>query len=224
MRIKNYLKLGIICLFVVVLLIAAQGIAFSASSYTITVSCGAGGKLTPAGPSVIVYRGGSQNFTIQANSGYRIADVLVDGVSIGPVTSYRFRKVRANHTIAASFVALATYTITATAGAGGSINPSGTITVTAGSSKAFSITANTGYKIGAVTVDGSSKGALGSYTFTNITANHSIAASFAAIPVYTINASAGTGGSINPSGTINVNQGSSKTFSIRPTAVIRLAP
>ena len=47
--------------------------------------------------------------------------MLVDGGSVGAVTSYTFTNVTANHTIAASF-AINTYTITATAGANGSIS------------------------------------------------------------------------------------------------------
>ena len=55
-----------------------------------------------------------------------MADVLVDGVSVGAVTSYTFTNVTANHTIAASF-AINTYTITATAGANGTIEPAGAV-------------------------------------------------------------------------------------------------
>ena len=58
-----------------------------------------------------------------------------------------------------------TYTITATAGTGGSISPSGSISVAQGGSQTFSIAANTGYQISSVTVDGVSQGAISSYTF-----------------------------------------------------------
>ena len=71
------------------------------------------------------------------------------------------------------------FTITATAGANGSISPSGVVTVSSGASKAFTITANTGYQIADVLVDGSSAGKVSSYTFSNVTANHTISASFA---------------------------------------------
>ena len=65
--------------------------------------------------------------------------MLVDGVSVGAVASYTFTDVAANHTIAASF-AQTTYTITASAGAGGSINPSGAVTVNCGADQTFTIT------------------------------------------------------------------------------------
>ena len=68
-----------------------------------------------------------------------MADVLVDGVSVGAVTSYTFTNVTANHTIAASF-AIDTYTITASAGANGTISPSGHVTVNYGANQTFTIT------------------------------------------------------------------------------------
>jgi len=73
-----------------------------------------------------------------------------------------------------------TYTITASAGPNGSISPSGSVTVNQGSNKSFTITPDTGYSINDVLVDGSSVGAVSSYTFTNITQNHTISATFKA--------------------------------------------
>jgi hypothetical protein len=74
---------------------------------------------------------------------------------------------------------LKTYTITATTGVNGSISPSGAVTVNWGSSQTFTITPKTGYRIANVKVDGVSQGAISSYTFSNVKANHSIAASYA---------------------------------------------
>ncbi len=76
---------------------------------------------------------------------------------------------------------LKTYTITATTGVNGSISPSGTVTVNWGSGITFTITPKTGYRIANVKVDGVSKGAIFSYTFSNVTANHSIAATYAPV-------------------------------------------
>jgi hypothetical protein len=93
------------------------------------------------------------------------------------VTSYTFTNVTANHTIAATF-AVDTFTVTASAGTNGSISPNGTVTVNRGTSQAFTLTPATGHYVATVTVDGTSVGAVTSYTFTNVTANHTIAASF----------------------------------------------
>ncbi|MBP9019864.1 MAG: copper amine oxidase N-terminal domain-containing protein [Bacteroidales bacterium] len=107
------------------------------------------------------------------------------------------------------------FTIIASTGSGGTISPSGTISVNYGDSKTFTITPNPGYKIKDVKVDGVSVGAVSNYTFENITSDHTIEAIFEAI-TYTIIASTGSGGTISPSGTISVNYGDSKTFTITP--------
>ncbi len=70
------------------------------------------------------------------------------------------------------------YTITASAGTGGKISPQGSVAVKEGESKTFAITANAGYAIQDVTVDGKSVGAVSSYTIKDISSNHTIAASF----------------------------------------------
>jgi len=72
------------------------------TEYAIIASVGANGSITPSGV-VTVTAGSNQGFTITPNSGYQVADVLVDGVSQGAVTSYTFTNVQADHTISASF-------------------------------------------------------------------------------------------------------------------------
>ena len=69
-----------------------------------------------------------------------------------------------------------TFQITSSAGTGGSITASATVNY--GSSKTFTITPNTGYKISDVKVDGTSVGAVSIYTFSNVTATHTISATF----------------------------------------------
>jgi hypothetical protein len=71
-----------------------------------------------------------------------------------------------------------TYTITASAGTGGSISPSGTVTVNSGGSQAFTISPNGGYTILNVLIDGVSQGAITSYTFTNVMTSHTISGTF----------------------------------------------
>lgn len=73
-----------------------------------------------------------------------------------------------------------TFTLTASAGANGTISPSGAVVVASGASQTFTLTPNAGYTVGAVTVDGVSQGALTTYTFTNVTAAHTISATFTA--------------------------------------------
>ena len=75
---------------------------FNLNSYTITATAGSNGTISPQG-TVSINRGANQSFTITPNSGYKIADVKVDGASVGAVSSYSFTNVTGNHTIAATF-------------------------------------------------------------------------------------------------------------------------
>ncbi|WP_291290529.1 hypothetical protein [Enorma sp.] len=70
--------------------------------YTITASAGEGGTISPEG-AIEVVTGHSQDFAISADEGYEIADVVVDGVSQGVISTYRFEDVAANHTIEVTF-------------------------------------------------------------------------------------------------------------------------
>ena len=155
-------------------------------------SAGAGGTISPSGRVVVNCRG-NQTFTISPDSCYHIADVLVDGVSQGAITSYPFTNVQANHTISAAFAA-STDTIVASAGAGGTISPSGNVVVNCGSDRTFSITPDAGDHVLDVVVDGVSAGADTSYTFHHVTAAHTIAASFS-VNTFSVTATAtGRGG------------------------------
>ncbi len=154
--------------------------------HSINATAGTGGTITPSG-IVAVSGGANQTFTVTANGGYAISQILVDGVNNpGAVSSgtYTFNNVTADHTIAASFVAVSSYTITASAGANGSISPSGAVVVSAGANKTFTITPTFGYAVASVVVDSVNKGAISTYTFTNVVANgHTIAATFVSGPV-----------------------------------------
>lgn len=72
-----------------------------------------------------------------------------------------------------------TYAIRASAGKGGSISPKGTVRVEKNDSKTYTITADKGYAIADVTVNGKSVGAVDSYTFKNVTSDQTIRATFA---------------------------------------------
>lgn len=71
-----------------------------------------------------------------------------------------------------------THTITATAGTGGSISPSGEVSVRDGADQAFTITPDEGNKVRDVVVDGASVGALGSYAFDDVRGDHAISVTF----------------------------------------------
>ena len=79
--------------------------------YIISASADSDGSISPSG-STSVLASSSKTFAIKPVDGYAIKDVLVDGVSVGAVSSYTFSNVSANHTIAASFKSTATIPFT----------------------------------------------------------------------------------------------------------------
>ena len=147
-----------------------------AQPLTITASSGPNGTLTPSG-NVSLLSGANQTFTFTPAAGYRVLDVVVDGVSYGPRNSWYFGNITTNHTIAVSFTP-DVYTITASVTNSGSITPAGVTTVNKGANQTYTITPGPGYKILYVRVDGMNIGSPSSYTFTNVTMNHTIKAYF----------------------------------------------
>jgi formylglycine-generating enzyme required for sulfatase activity len=159
--------------------------------FTIAATAGPGGSITPSG-AVPVVEGTNREFTITADHWHVIDQVLVDGVNNPAAVAsgkYTFTNVNANgHAIAATFVlAPGAFNITASAGPGGSITPSGAVPVTGGASREFTITPDSWHVIDKVIVDNVNNPtavAAGKYTFTNVNASgHTIAATFLEVPV-----------------------------------------
>jgi flagellin-like protein len=193
-------------------------------THTITASAATNGAISPSG-TVTVNDGADQPFTITADPNFHVLDVLVDGSSVGPQVSYTFTNVIANgHTISATFAAdlPSQYTIAASASAGGTIDPSGSVLVNSGQNQVFDITAAAHYHIADVVVDSISVGTPSSYTFTGVTDDHTIAASFD-IDTFTITPSAGDNGAISPSAPQIVNYGdNSPTFTVTASSGYRI--
>ncbi|GAF95838.1 unnamed protein product, partial [marine sediment metagenome] len=114
------------------------------------------------------------SLTALPDSGYHFTDW---GGDLSGSTNPENLTMDSDKSVTANF-SIDTYTITATAGVGGTITPSGAVSVDSGADQAFTIAADSGYHILAVLVDGVSQGTIGSYTFTNVVANHTIEASF----------------------------------------------
>lgn len=185
---------------------------FTANTYTITATTDANGAITPAGASTINY-GSNQVYTIVPNAGYHILDVVVDGISMGPISTYTFANVMENHTIAATF-AINTYTITAAINGAGTITPNGTTTVNYGATQAYTIAAATGSILMDVIVDGISMGPITTYTFTNIDASHTIQA-ITNTATFTVTVTQPANGAITP-GTQLFNFGATPSFTVTP--------
>ena len=70
--------------------------------FTVTVTCGAGGSVSPSGNQK-VDEGGSVSFTITPKEGYEVATLVIDGTTVLPLTSYSFMNVDTNHTLYVTF-------------------------------------------------------------------------------------------------------------------------
>ena len=104
------------------------------------------------------------------------------------------------------------YQIVPSADSNSVINSSSDVWVNAGSSQTFTYSAKSGYTVNFVLVDGSSVPITGKYTFNNVQAKHTISVTSAVNPTITVSDS--DGGSITPSGYVNVNYGDNQTFTI----------
>ncbi|HVP40311.1 MAG TPA: CARDB domain-containing protein, partial [Candidatus Saccharimonadales bacterium] len=148
----------------------------------ITATAGPDGSISPSG-EVLVNVGDSLQFTITPADCHRISTVLVDGDTVGPVSSYTFHNITTDHTISASF-ALITYTITASGSGPGSVSPSGAVPVPCAGSQQFYVRPDAGCVLVSLYADGFTAALApdSSYTFTNVTQNHTLAATFALAP------------------------------------------
>jgi mannan endo-1,4-beta-mannosidase len=145
----------------------------SSPKYTLTGSAANGSiTLNPAGGAYDP--GTTVSLTAIPNTGYHFVNWTGDATGTSASTSITMNS---NKSVTANF-AINTFTITSSAGANGTITPGGATIVDYNRSQVYSINPNSGYAVDAVTVDGVNQGAITSYTFNNVTANHTIAASF----------------------------------------------
>ena len=157
---------------------------FAPNTWTMTASVSGKGSITPSGTQT-VSEGAGVTYTFAATAGNSLSDVIVDGVSVGIQTSYTFSDITEDHTIQAKFVAnSANYTVTPSVdGVGGVITPYLPFTVPSGAGITFYFLPSDGFEVGTVKVDGAAVDPQtynddNSYTFDNVTANHTISVAF----------------------------------------------
>ena len=153
----------------------------SVSGYTISVSADPieGGIVTGTG---IYAPGLTCTLTATANEGYKFTNWTENGVIQWLTDQYEF-VVDRDRTLVANFEALPTFTITAMAGANGTITPQGDVQVVQGADQTFTMTPNFGARIVKVLVDGIDIGAVEEYTFSNVNRDHTIYVSFSGMGV-----------------------------------------
>jgi hypothetical protein len=151
-------------------------VSVTVNQLAISVAPPTGGVVN--GNATSINYGDSVSFSVTPNAGYRIASITIDG---SPITvtdpqgqQVNFVNIQTNHVLIVTFTEN-TYTLTVIQSPNGQITP-GTTVVNNGSSQSFIITANSGYYIVDVKINGSSVGALNPYTFSNVQAAYTITA------------------------------------------------
>jgi hypothetical protein len=164
----------------VVSTIAGRSFTFNQSgtqSYTLTVgTSGTGTGTVTKNPTGTSFSSGTV-VTLTATANASSTFTGWSGACSGTATTCQVT-MNANTSVGAVFALKSYYTITASAGTGGTISPSGGVSVAYGSSQTFTMTPKSGYRVRYVLVDGSNYGALTSYTFTNVKVKHTIKAYF----------------------------------------------
>jgi len=156
-------------------------VTFAIDTYTITVTAGEHGTTTPGTNQTINY-GDDLTFTVEASNGYHISDVLVDGVSVGAVSTYTFNDVADNHTFETQFAPDVYYTIATSVSPVGAGTTSGDNSYLEGSDVTLTAIANTGYSFVNWTENGVIVSTNATYTFT-ATASRNLVANFQVVVV-----------------------------------------
>lgn len=193
---------------------------FSIFTYTMTAEAGEGGTITPADAQTVNY-GTDFTYEINANEGWYIASTVIDGVT----TTYTqddalvtltvpYTAINADHSVSVTFAQFM-YTITATAGEHGTVNDATSVNaeVAYGTNYTLNFTPADNYQVADVIVDGQSVGAVDSYQFINITANHTVEVSFEAV-MYTLTATSNTEGCTITPATTTVQAGSNVSYTV----------
>jgi uncharacterized repeat protein (TIGR02543 family) len=151
-------------------------VTFTKKKFSLTYSAGIGGKVNNLATlsQIVDYGMSGDVVTAQPDPGFHFLQ-WSDG-NVNP--SRQDANITSGLNVEATF-AINTYDIVASAGVNGSITPAATTTANYGSNQIYLIQPASGYHVLDVLVDGNSVGAVGSYTFSNVTANHTISATFA---------------------------------------------
>ncbi|MBR5983433.1 MAG: T9SS type A sorting domain-containing protein [Bacteroidales bacterium] len=198
-------------------------VTFSLIIYDIIITETENGTISPSGENGVVAAncGEDYSFTIIPDSGFMIHAVLVDGDSIGTMSSYSFQSISGNHTIGAIFDSIpeGQVIVVVNANEGGSVEPFGTQAIDYGANFTFSTNPDDCYEVKSVLVnDNEIELENNSYTIENVTEELIINVTFGLIN-YNITFDAGEHGTISPNGengVVSVICGDNISFTITP--------
>ena len=199
-----------------------------AKTYTINVTTDYGSSVSGSYPDTVV-EGSNKYLHISKRQGYKLTSVILDDSSqtipsqteaSGEVMTISLENITSNHNLVVTSEPFK-YTITTSAGSNGSITPSATVNY--GSSKTINMSPSTGYEVNEVIVDGVNKGRITTYTFNNITDNHTISVTFKKLDEqkFTVNCTTVQNGNISVSPT-SATVGTKITIYVNPSEGYRL--
>ncbi len=200
-------------------------VEFEINSYSVSVSVNEYGSVSPDGNLTFTH-GQDATFTLSAGQGAYLQAITINGNSVDSENldkiienGYFTLNITENYEIYVEFT-LHTFIISASTNGYGTLSPSGDINLPYGSSQLFAATANKGYHLTKVEIDGVELGksdldkfSTDGYTFNNITQNHSIYVEYE-INSYTISASSDKNGKISPAGTATYKYGDNIKYQI----------
>jgi hypothetical protein len=154
-----------------------------APRYTLNVTAANGAvALSPAGGNYV--SGTVVTLTATPNAGYAFGSWSGSATGAANPVSVTMN---GNKNVTANFTPIPSYTVTASAGANGSVSPAGTVTTFVGTSRTFTMSPAAGYLVNSVIVDGASAGSVAAYTFpSTTTGTHTLSVTFkkdASIPL-----------------------------------------
>ncbi|MBF0449742.1 MAG: tandem-95 repeat protein [Candidatus Magnetomorum sp.] len=189
-------------------------VTFKRVEFMIAATSNQGGSIAPSG-NIAVDMGGNQTFTFTPDFGYALSAVIVDGVK-QPLDqqSYAFEGIDSNHSISVSYKPIEFHIYT-TSNSGGSVYPSGAVTVIKGRDQSFTIQPSSGYDIEAVYLDDEMiPHHDNTVVIPSVMSDHNLHVVFEQIHIFS--AIAGPNGQITPNGSIAVVHGDTQEFLFTP--------
>ena len=154
----------------------------------VTATSGEGGAIDPAG-TTLVKKGTSKTFNVVPATGYEVANVVVDGTDLGPISYYTFERVGTDHTISATFQKaqaggeIAIFSVlTTVAGEGGAVQPVGQTKVATGETVNVTFVPDEGYQLASVKVNGRKVEVTDNAYALTMDQNYAVTADFEVIP------------------------------------------
>ena len=192
---------------------SAIKVVYKISTFNINAIAGNGGNISPHGIINVNY-GTTPRYIFTPNTGYQIDSIIINNIKVSNENSITLDSVKSNQTIQVVFK-IQTFTISATAGSGGSISPQGVTRVVYGSTPSYSISPNIGFIIDSITLNGNKIPNINNILLDSVKANQILSVTFK-LQTFTISSSAGIGGTISFAGDSILNYNANMLYRITP--------